>query len=679
MRRAPPHRRRSRASTAPRRRSRPPSTRPPRSWRARGCRSIFGLGGTSCEAQREAVALADALGAAVDTSGPLLDGASGTTFPLLGASTATLGDVRDRAQVVVIWRADPASTHPRLLERLRVDAPGRTLIVVDAHATPTAQLADVFVEVPAAADFDALWALRALTQDLPLDERLAADLPLDALRDVAGRLLACENGAILHGGGLSGGGAGERTAFALSALVRDLSRRTHIVTMVLRSEGNAAGAQDVLAWQTGYPSAVGLQAGHPRSEPGAAERVHAARPRRRRRGAGGRLRCARGAAPAGRRPPEPHPADHDRRGGHVGGACGAGRVHALVRRHPPRRHASPDGRRPAAAARARAVGSPRRRRAARRAADARRGRACAHDPHHRRPRPRPGERRGRRGPRPVPRRRARRRRRARPRPADRRARDGRHARRRGHPRAHRGAGGERRAAAVTRRAPRRCRRPHRDHALGHRRHRPVDVGHRLPLLAARLHDRRRGGDAAAGRPAHARGAARHPADRRRLPRAARQQPGPVRPDAPRAARRHPARARRRRLVARGDRRLRREDRQPRRRRALEARERQRRDARRRGRRAGRHAAPDPRDARDRGPRPRPAAPRPRPLQRPRRRRQLAHHARHPPAPSRAAVRTSPTSSSTPTAAVAAAGRARRRRSWPSISARIRSSARTSAR
>ncbi len=63
---------------------------------------IFGLGGTSCEAQREAVALADALGAAIDTTGPLLDGASGTAFPILGASTATLGDIRDRAQVVVI-------------------------------------------------------------------------------------------------------------------------------------------------------------------------------------------------------------------------------------------------------------------------------------------------------------------------------------------------------------------------------------------------------------------------------------------------------------------------------------------------------------------------------------------------------------------------------------------------
>ncbi len=451
------------------------------------------------------------------------------------------------------------------------------------------------------------------------------------------------------------------------------------MTLALRTEGNAAGAQDVLAWQTGYPSAIGLQAGHPRSEPG---RLSAS------------TLLARGDADAALVVacdalgvlPAPAAAHLGRiplitidaadtsaaRAARVAFTPSCAGIHRAGTLH--RMDGVPLPLRALAA-----VGSPGRRRAARRAAGARRGGRArmiritggrVHDPAN----VAGGEVRdvcldGGRIVADV----------ARARPADRRARHGGHARRRGHPRAHRGAGGERRATAVPRRASRRRGRPHGDHALGHRRHRPVDVGHRLPLLAAGLHDGGRGGDAAAGRPAHARRAARHPADRRRLPRADRQQPGPVRPDAPRAARRHPARARRRRLVARGDRRLRREDRQPRRRGALEALERQRRDARRRGRRAGRDAAPDPRDARDGGPRPRPArtpststattsaspatgAPRSTPCTR-----------------SRAVARTSPTCSSTPTAAAAAAGRARRRRSWPSTSARIRSSAPTSAR
>jgi formylmethanofuran dehydrogenase subunit B len=61
---------------------------------------------------------------------------------------------------------------------------------------------------------------------------------------------------------------GHVEALALHALVRDLSRVAHVVAVTLRRESNAAGAQDVLAWQTGYPAAVSFAAGHPRANPG---------------------------------------------------------------------------------------------------------------------------------------------------------------------------------------------------------------------------------------------------------------------------------------------------------------------------------------------------------------------------------------------------------------------------
>src|SRR5690348_7103592 len=57
---------------------------------------VYGLGRTTCEAQRAAVALADVLGAAIAPAGPRLDGASGEAFQARGASTATLGEVRDQ-------------------------------------------------------------------------------------------------------------------------------------------------------------------------------------------------------------------------------------------------------------------------------------------------------------------------------------------------------------------------------------------------------------------------------------------------------------------------------------------------------------------------------------------------------------------------------------------------------
>jgi formylmethanofuran dehydrogenase subunit B len=128
---------------------------------------VYGLGQTSCEAQRRAVALAEAIGAFVDPAG----GAAGTiAYQAIGSSTATFGEIRDRAGLVVAWRADPAVTHPRLLGRLRLDRAARgsrTLVVVDAQRTETAEQADAFIELDAAYDLEALWALRALVAGAP--------------------------------------------------------------------------------------------------------------------------------------------------------------------------------------------------------------------------------------------------------------------------------------------------------------------------------------------------------------------------------------------------------------------------------------------------------------------------------------------------------------------------------
>jgi formylmethanofuran dehydrogenase subunit B len=216
---------------------------------------VYGLGRATCEAQRSAVALAERLGAAIDPAGPLLDGASGLAFQARGASTATLGDVRNRADVVVVWRADPVTTHPRLFERLRLPDPSRPLIVVDERRTATAAAADTFLELPAAGDVEALWTLRALVRDAPV----AAEPPL---ADLAARLRGFRSVAILHHV------PGHLAALGLHALVRDLCQGTHAVAVTLRHESNAAGAEDVLAWQTGYPSAVSFAEGHPRANPG---------------------------------------------------------------------------------------------------------------------------------------------------------------------------------------------------------------------------------------------------------------------------------------------------------------------------------------------------------------------------------------------------------------------------
>src|SRR4051794_2040837 len=180
-----------------------------------GARSplVYGLGGASCEAQRAAVALAEAIGATIDPAGPALDGASGLAFQARGASTATLGEVRDRAAAVVVWRADPATTHPRLFERLHLPDATRPLIVVDAERTETAAVADTFLPLAPERDLEALSTLRAGVRATTIGR--ADDLaPFD---DLAARLVAFGHVAVLQRV------RGLPKALALHALVRDLA------------------------------------------------------------------------------------------------------------------------------------------------------------------------------------------------------------------------------------------------------------------------------------------------------------------------------------------------------------------------------------------------------------------------------------------------------------------------
>ena len=63
---------------------------------------VYGLGRTSCEAQRRAVAIAEATGAVLDPAG---GSGAGLAYAAIGSSTATFGEIRDRAELVVVWRA----------------------------------------------------------------------------------------------------------------------------------------------------------------------------------------------------------------------------------------------------------------------------------------------------------------------------------------------------------------------------------------------------------------------------------------------------------------------------------------------------------------------------------------------------------------------------------------------
>lgn len=237
---------------------------------------VYGLSSSSTPGQRSAVRLADQIGATVDTTASTCHAPSIVALQSVGESTCSLGEIRNRSDLVIYWGSNPEKSHPRHMERF-VDAPGlhipegraeRHVVVVDVKPSETSVRADTFIQVEPGKDLEVLWALRGLVRGLPLDTSAVGGLTARTFVDLAKRMQQCRYGAVFFGLGLTRHGIPHINVEALLRLVTDLNRQTRFVVRRMRIPGDVAGADSVLCWQTGYPFSVSLNRSHPRYNPG---------------------------------------------------------------------------------------------------------------------------------------------------------------------------------------------------------------------------------------------------------------------------------------------------------------------------------------------------------------------------------------------------------------------------
>ncbi len=241
---------------------------------------IYGLSDTTVEAQRVAASLADWLGACLDTTTSVCHGPSGMAFQGVGEVTCSLGEVRNRGDLIIFWGSNPAESHPRHFTKYSLMPKGlfvpngrrdRTCVVIDVRKTKSAKAADVFIQIKPRADFEALWTLRALAKGLELDaqqvERQTGQ-PLSVWTDLIQRMKRARFGVIFFGMGLTMTRGKHANSEALLALTRDLNRYTRFVCKPNRGHGNVTGADNVVSWRTGFPFGVNLARGYPRFNPG---------------------------------------------------------------------------------------------------------------------------------------------------------------------------------------------------------------------------------------------------------------------------------------------------------------------------------------------------------------------------------------------------------------------------
>tara|TARA_B100002019_G_scaffold109473_1_gene94102 strand:- start:3449 stop:4819 length:1371 start_codon:yes stop_codon:yes gene_type:complete len=240
---------------------------------------VYGLSDTVCEAQRQIVPIVDDISGTIDTTTSVCHGPSGMAFQGVGEPSMTLGEVKNRADLVIYWGGNPAESHPRHFGRYAVTPEGmftpngkkdRTVVLVDVRKTKSAGVADMFIQPKPGKDFELLWTLRLAVKGRKIPDNTEEELgvPKSQIEELVNTMKSCQYGVLFFGMGLTMTRGRHFNSGALLALATDLNEFTHFVAKPVRGHGNVTGADNVVSWQTGYPFGVNFSKGYPRFNPG---------------------------------------------------------------------------------------------------------------------------------------------------------------------------------------------------------------------------------------------------------------------------------------------------------------------------------------------------------------------------------------------------------------------------
>ncbi len=238
---------------------------------------LYGFSSTECEAQARGVELAEMLNALLDNTASVCHGPSLLAIQDVGASLATLGEIKNRADTIIFWGSNPVHAHPRHLSRysdfirgyFRTDGRNdRNIIVVDPRFTHTAQIADKYIKVNPSEDYELIQAIRAVLRGSDLDVKEVSGVSIEDIKELVETLKSCNFGVVFFGMGLTQSLAHHRNVDTAIRLVAELNDHTKFLLIPMRGHYNVAGANQVFLWNTGYAYSIDFSRGYPRYNPG---------------------------------------------------------------------------------------------------------------------------------------------------------------------------------------------------------------------------------------------------------------------------------------------------------------------------------------------------------------------------------------------------------------------------
>jgi len=231
---------------------------------------LYGWSSTTCEAQRLGIELAKHVKGVIDGSSSTSYGQTLRAISKHGLFTCTLGQVKNRANLIILWGCNPLNSHPRLLSQCVAFPIGlfnqgradRKIIMIDVRENETSKLADKLIKIKPSKDFELITALRLALNNEKIPEAVAG-IEAKEIYSLAEEMRKTPFGAIFFGTGLTTSGEGYLNVENLLSLVRDLNENTKFVTIEMRRHFNDVGFTTTLLRETGFPFGVDFSKGTP--------------------------------------------------------------------------------------------------------------------------------------------------------------------------------------------------------------------------------------------------------------------------------------------------------------------------------------------------------------------------------------------------------------------------------
>lgn len=234
---------------------------------------FYGWSETSIETMKKGIALGELVGAVMDNQATICHGPSLQAVQNVGYPVMTLGEVKNRADMVVYTGSNPQNSHPRHMSRYSTFPRGwfrqrgrfdRTVVTMDPKYSDTAKNSDIWVGFEQNGDYGYYNAIRAALKGKELQQDEISGIPKEEIEALAEAMKKTQFGALFFGLGLTHTLSKQRNIDVAIQMVQDLNKYTKWVLMPMRGHFNVNGFNIFMSYEMGFPYGVDFARGYPR-------------------------------------------------------------------------------------------------------------------------------------------------------------------------------------------------------------------------------------------------------------------------------------------------------------------------------------------------------------------------------------------------------------------------------